>query len=340
MIFLERIINHFFRYNYITRHSEKILLFCLKKPLSFVLRPLIKRYVFDKFCIEPNSIEESSKNIIDVRIGNNNNKLNIAGLIFDLVYERIQKDGSIVSLYKDTIQKIKNYPNTFLALRLSPFFVNSTQNYNSVNNEYDENFELSLNNFNTICRAALEHKVKLTIDAELYNSRNLMQSLTFKLMKEYNHSDYNVYITIQMYFRDSLKNLEYCIRKSIKDNSRLAVKLVRGAYMISDDHFLTSNKYQCDIQYNEAARILTKKHKSCSFIAGTHNLHSILSIIKSPLFNSTNVLIAYLKGFEKIIESINTDKDLSIYCYIPFGPLEEALPYLSRRLQENNVFKS
>jgi proline dehydrogenase len=135
-----------------------------------------------------------------------------------------------------------------------------------------------------------------------------------------------------MYRKDSLNELEADIKKSNFNNIQLYPKLVRGAYLNLEygESHLFNNKKDTDDSYNKGI-LLCYKNNIKAMLA-THNEFSInLGLL---LNQDKNLFIfANLLGMNE--KKINKIKDCSKATYIPYGPYNEMIPYMVRRLYEN-----
>jgi hypothetical protein len=183
----------------------------------------------------------------------------------------------------------------------------------------------------------LNDKIVL-IDAEEVAVQDKINEYTNDFLKKYNKKEANIFKTYQMYRKDSLSMLN----KDISSYEFLGVKLVRGAYYESDlkTNKLYSNKIDTDNDFKDAIRILVMNQID-SFIC-THNKKDIdflINFIEEAkqrfLIDAFMIYHASLYGFinEKTNELIKDN--IKTYKYLPYGSMEDAIPYLLRRLKEN-----
>ena len=175
-------------------------------------------------------------------------------------------------------------------------------------------------------------KKRVLIEAEHVVYHDLIQSLTDAFIQTYNTDNVWIYKTYQMYRRDALSTLTNDLERF--PNS--GVKLVRGAYWKQDRSTgaLFLQKSDADIAFRAALKRCLSHTKPTLFHAMicTHNSDDIQYMIDA---RAEHICHASLYGFiptdtQKIIKA-----DIPTYKYLPYGAMEDAIPYLTRRLQEN-----
>jgi hypothetical protein len=198
------------------------------------------------------------------------------------------------------------------------------------------NFDLA--HINQLVKTLVDNNKQILIDAENVKNQQLINDITNELIKTYNKSYIQIFKTYQMYRKDQGKMLV----DDLKKYPKLGIKLVRGAYYNEDKNtnLLFTNKKETDEAYSNALDVIfdKKNSKLKSFIC-THNPNDINKMIKlynkhSDLY-SYNIYHASLYGFikedtEKIIKT-----GIKTFKYLPYGEIEDAIPYLMRRIYEN-----
>lgn len=170
----------------------------------------------------------------------------------------------------------------------------------------------------SIIKTAKKHGVKICIDAEDV----LYPDICYDMMAEHNtKTKVNVYKTYQMYRMRAMQELLCDMDDTQKDGVMLGAKLVRGAYLRTQEG-LFSNKADVDNEYAKAmAYSLVCPHVHA--IIATHNE---MSLRYATRFDKDQYVTAQLLGMGK---NIGID-----YRYVPFGNMVELTPYLLRRLRE------
>lgn len=204
-----------------------------------------------------------------------------------------------------------------------------------------------------LCQLAYDHNVKLLIDAEETWIQKAIDDLAYDCMEKYNQEECIVYNTIQMYRKDRLPEIQTQIEQANSKGYKLGLKLVRGAYMEKEreraeelgyaDPIQDSKEYT-DGDYDEALRLCFQNRNTVSIVAGTHNENS--SYILAELLQKENISIdddrfwfAQLYGMSDHISFNLAKQGFNVAKYLPYGPVKEVLPYLSRRAQENSSVK-
>jgi proline dehydrogenase len=130
----------------------------------------------------------------------------------------------------------------------------------------------------------------------------------------------------------------------------LGVKLVRGAYMEKERRRAEEKGYPSPIQadknatdndFNEAVQLCIDHLEQVAVIVATHNEYSnklaaeLLLKKGLPLFHP-HVHFSQLYGMSDNITFNLAVAGCSVSKYVPFGPIEDVVPYLMRRAQENS----
>ena len=200
------------------------------------------------------------------------------------------------------------------------------------------NFENSL--IKNLINKSINKNIKIIIDAEDNKNINNYRNITNHLIKNFNKEKVNIIKTYQMYRKDSFHELKddinYFNNNIFNNNVLLSTKLVRGAYWNSEknDGHLFIKKEDTNSSYNKG---LLKCYNNIQnkFIVATHNKNSI-KLVKN-LKNKNNIIVANLMGMNEHLmnEHLMNELNISKATYIPYGPYNEMIPYLFRRLYEN-----
>jgi proline dehydrogenase len=192
------------------------------------------------------------------------------------------------------------------------------------------------------------------IDAEESWIQDGVDMLILPLLRKYNSHKVVVAITIQLYLKD--RNILY--KRLLKDahdqGYLLGVKLVRGAYMEKErsraaglkiSSPVCDNKYATDSQYKYALENALKNLNRHICIVATHNQLDINWVVEycsraNISLGNPNLWFSQLYGMRDYISFSLAKQNANVFKYVPFGPLEQALPYLIRRALENSSMKS
>ena len=200
-----------------------------------------------------------------------------------------------------------------------------------------------------ICKAAATCNTRLFIDAEETWIQTAIDQWCFEMMCKYNSKQCIVYNTVQMYRHDRLEFLHNELIRAREAGIFYGVKLVRGAYMEKERARAQSKGYPSPIQPNKASTdkdfdlalefLINHKEVFC-VCAGTHNEQSSLHMVNLMQLNSIasqnkDFYFAQLLGMSDHISYNLSDAGYQVAKYVPFGPVNEVLPYLLRRADEN-----
>ncbi len=206
-----------------------------------------------------------------------------------------------------------------------------------------------LERIDRICAAAARHQTRLFIDAEETWIQTAIDQWTFDMMCKYNQTHCIVYNTVQMYRHDRLAYLRTELERAKNAGIKYGVKLVRGAYMEKERARAQAMGYPSPIQpdkastdkdYDAALDFLVANRAVFSVCAGTHNENSSMYLAtllhkEQVAPNDPKFYFAQLLGMSDHISYNLSDAGYQVAKYVPFGPVQEVLPYLLRRADEN-----
>ena len=202
----------------------------------------------------------------------------------------------------------------------------------------------------SISQLAAEKNIGLMIDAEESWIQEPIDYIAVSLMKKYNKEKVIVYNTIQLYRQDRLAFLKNNLNLACENNYILGVKLVRGAYMEKENKRADKLSYTTPIHlskeatdhdFNEAVEFCLTNREFISTIVASHNESSNLMATKKLIdlsiqANHPHVHFSQLYGMSDNLTFNLSDAGFNASKYLPFGPIEEVIPYLMRRAEENS----
>ena len=314
------------------------------------IKTVIKNTIFDQFCGGENVDDcEDRINLLA--------KYNV-GTILDYSVEGVGSKYNFqftVKEIKNTIDAANNSFNipfsVFKLTGLTSFSILKATNNSleklSVNQlvEYD-NF---IKRVNEICSYAAEKNVRIFIDAEDSWFQGSIDRVAELMMNRYNQNEVVVYTTIQFYRWDRLAYLKELHAKGKKENFKIGVKLVRGAYMekeramaikLNYNDPIQKDKLSTDIDFNKGIDYCIKNLKELAICLGTHNEKSCLYLIELMKLNKidkndSRIYFAQLLGMSDHISFNLSKENYNVAKYVPYGPIKEVMPYLLRRAKEN-----
>merc|ERR1711963_537301 len=222
----------------------------------------------------------------------------------------------------------------------------------------EEQFRNMLTRLNTIMTAAKEMDVRCMIDAEQTYFQPAIGRLAMEMMKKYNTEKTIVFNTYQCYMKIAYHSLMLDMEQAARQNFYFGAKLVRGAYMEQERARAASLGYEDPINPNFEATSemyhrclaecmrrmqelkLTNQGNKVGIMVASHNADTIrfaLSRMKDLEIRPEDRLICFgqLYGMCDNLTFPLGQAGYSVYKYVPYGPVNEVLPYLSRRAREN-----
>ena len=209
------------------------------------------------------------------------------------------------------------------------------------------------NRFDRICKIAFEKNIKILIDAEESWVHDSIDNLVEMMMKKYNKENTIVFNTVQMYRHDRLDYLKTLLESAKKNNFKIGVKLVRGAYIEKENKRAKSLKYESpicvskqatDANFDKGVDYILSNLNVFSLFCGTHNEESLYKIIDSIKYKrlekkSNKIWLAQLYGMSDHITFNLANENFNVIKYLPWGPIHHVIPYLIRRAEENTSVK-
>lgn len=204
-----------------------------------------------------------------------------------------------------------------------------------------------------ICETAAQKKIGVLVDAEETWIQDPVDALTMLVMDLLNKERVVVYNTIQLYRHDRLQFLKDSYDAAEERKFILGAKIVRGAYMEKERKRAEEKQYPSPIQpdkestdrdYNAAIRFCIDHIDRIGLIVASHNEQSNLLAAdllqqKGLPFNHPHIHFSQLYGMSDNITFNLAHAGCRVSKYLPFGPIEDVIPYLMRRAQENTSVK-
>lgn len=318
--------------------------------LRLPIKGIIKKTIFHQFC-GGESIEESLK--LSESLASRNVKT-----ILDYSIEGKTKEEDFDLTVQEIIGTIKAAENNenipFAVFKVTGICLFETLEISNngierLSESDQKNYDNLIERVTLICTEAYNRNVPIFIDAEETWIQNTIDRISYMMSVKFNQDNVIVYNTLQMYRHDRLAYLKMEIERAEKENFKLGIKLVRGAYMEKERARAIELNYPSPIQpskeatdkdFNEALSIVVSNIDKVSFCAGTHNENSsaqLVSLMKEHGIASDDprAYFAQLLGMSDHISFNLADNNLMVAKYVPYGPIREVLPYLIRRADEN-----
>ncbi len=208
-----------------------------------------------------------------------------------------------------------------------------------------------LERVDTICKRAYDLKVGVMIDAEESWMQDSIDSVVDDMMAEYNKTDVIVSNTFQLYRNDKLDYLKSSYDKAMTHGYKLGAKLVRGAYMDKERTFAADNNKPDIINktiqdthkmYNDALAFCVDNYTNISSVCATHNAES--NLLQARLIEEKGIArdhrhlnFCQLYGMSDNITFNISRAGYNVAKYVPYGPIDDVIPYLIRRAKENTA---
>jgi len=224
----------------------------------------------------------------------------------------------------------------------------------------EEQFRNMLTRLHTIMQAAKDLDVRVMIDAEQTYFQPAISRLAMEMMKKYNTEKAIVFNTYQCYLKNALRTLILDLEQANRQDFYFGAKLVRGAYMeqeraraetlgyvdpINPDFEATSAMYhsclaECMRRMHELKQYGDGREKKVGIMVASHNADTLrfaISKMKELEIRPEDRMICFgqLYGMCDNLSFPLGQAGYSVYKYVPYGPVNEVLPYLSRRAREN-----
>lgn len=317
------------------------------------IKGIVKATIFKQFC-GGESIEECELKI---------NELGRAkiGTILDYSVEGKESEKDFDNCASETIATIqKSKTNTnipfcvFKVTGIARFeLLVKISAKQALTKEELKEFERIKQRTHSICKAANVAGTPIFIDAEETWIQNAIDVLATTMMATYNTQRAIVYSTLQMYRKDRLTYLKQSLDLAIQGNYLIGLKLVRGAYLEKERDRAREKGYSSPIQdskqdtddnYDSAIMFCLENIHKIAFCAATHNENSSMKLVqmmeeKNIPKDHKHIYFAQLLGMSDHISYNLAKAGYNVAKYIPYGPVNEVIPYLVRRAQENTFVK-
>ena len=321
--------------------------------LNLPIDSLIKKTIYAQFC--------GGTDIFDcVQVIDNLKKSNVYSILDYSVEGSINENDFEMSMNKCLAIlsecKSKDLSN-FIVFKPSAvgrfsLYKKVTLNQKLTQKEEDEWLRVE-GRFDRICSEASKRDIMVLVDAEESWIQTAIDELVVKMMKTYNSEKAIVFTTIQAYRRD---RFDYLVKlhKQLSSETKIGIKLVRGAYMEKERKRAKKYNYQspiCDDKnhtdevFNNSLKFIIKNINHFGLFIGSHNeLSNKLSaeLLKEYKIrpDDSRIWFSQLYGMSDNISFTLANNGYNVAKYLPFGPVREVMPYLMRRLDENSSISS
>ncbi|XP_071391475.1 LOW QUALITY PROTEIN: proline dehydrogenase 1, mitochondrial [Centroberyx affinis] len=224
--------------------------------------------------------------------------------------------------------------------------------------EEEKQMKRMLQRMDILAKHAEENGVRLMVDAEQTYFQPAISRLTLEMQRIYNRKKPVIFNTYQCYLKEAYDNVTMDVELSRREGWSFAAKLVRGAYMyqererasdigyedpINPDYESTNKMYHRCLDYVLDEIELNRNQCYANVMVASHNedtvKHTLRRMNELGLVPTENkVYFGQLLGMCDQISFPLGQAGFPVYKYVPYGPVNEVIPYLSRRAQENRGF--
>ncbi|KAG9487311.1 hypothetical protein GDO78_007265 [Eleutherodactylus coqui] len=218
--------------------------------------------------------------------------------------------------------------------------------------EEDLQMKRMLQRMDVLAKKALEMGVRLMVDAEQTYFQPAISRLTLEMQRKFNKDRPIIFNTYQCYLKEAYDNVTADVELSRREGWHFGAKLVRGAYMqqersraaevgyedpINPTYEKTNEMYhRCldyvleEIRHNRKANVMVASHNEDTI------KFTLIRMNELEIYpEDKKVYFGQLLGMCDQISFPLGQAGYPVYKYVPYGPVNEVLPYLSRRAQEN-----
>jgi len=204
-----------------------------------------------------------------------------------------------------------------------------------------------------ICQLASDLDTRILADAEESWMQDAADNLLEEMMAKFNKEKVIVYNTLQCYRWDRLQYIKDLHKRAKNKGFKIGAKIVRGAYMEKENARAKKNDYPTpicedkeatDVNFNAVLYYAMQNLEDIWLFIGTHNeVSSYLTMQimdeKDLPKNDERIWFSQLYGMSNHISYNLALNGYNVAKLVPFGPVQDVIPYLIRRAQENSSVK-
>lgn len=316
--------------------------------LHLPIKGILKKTMFGHFC-GGETIQES---VLACQLLANYGVNSILDLSVEGKGDEASFEATTEEIYQTLVESAKTDYMPFGVFKVTGLgdyrILEKIQARQALSREEQEAYERLENRVDRLCQTAHDLGLKILVDAEESWFQEVIDELAYRAMAKYNKTRCVVYNTYQMYRHDSLGRLKKAHQVANEQGYFLGAKPVRGAYMEKERARALAEGYLDPIQPNKEATdrdydlaIAYAIQEGISLVCATHNEKSTLALTElmseyqiDPKFDQ--VYFSQLYGMSDSISYNLAKAGYRVVKYVPYGPVEKVMPYLSRRAAENS----
>ncbi|KAH9639762.1 hypothetical protein HF086_010968 [Spodoptera exigua] len=221
----------------------------------------------------------------------------------------------------------------------------------------EEMFRNMLRRLNHIIKIANDADVRIMIDAEQTYFQPAISRICLEMMRRYNKDKFLVFNTYQTYLKNTYQEILTDLEQAQRQNFYWGAKLVRGAYIEQEraraaamgyDDPTCENVEATTVSFHKCLKEILSRVKGpnkerLGIMVASHNEDTVryaIQLMKEHDIKPEDKVVCFgqLLGIYNIDILFAGQAGYSAYKYVPYGPVVEVLPYLSRRANENRGF--
>ena len=332
----------------LTKLGVSALNFSIQHNFPFVIN-IVKNTLFEQFC-GGETREESTKvvermykrgvgSIFDYSIEGKHEEA-----VFDAVCQEI-KDIVAYASGNPAIPFVVFKPTAFGRIEIYEEIGKDVELTSSQKTEWEKVKQ----RYHEVCSLCHEKNVVVMVDAEETWMQDAADALVEEMKEKYNREKPIVWNTIQMYRTGRIQYMQENLQRAKEKGYYIGYKIVRGAYMEKERERAAEKNYPDPIQpnkeasdknYNAAIDFVMQNIDRVSGFFGTHNEIStelVMNKMKAKTLenSSESIYFGQLYGMSDNITYTLADQKYNVAKYLPYGPVKDVVPYLTRRAEEN-----
>lgn len=216
----------------------------------------------------------------------------------------------------------------------------------------EANLEFGLSLLREVLDEAERLRVRLLVDAEYEDVNPGLAAVAYAAALRHNAQESLIWNTFQCYLKRTPKAFEAAVTFHKDRGLAFGAKIVRGAYMIAERERAAGAQVESPIHdskkhtascYDAVVGLLLKHVAAGQAVEGivaTHNEAALRNAVARMTDlglpgGSGPVVFGQIYGMADNLSLPLSAAGYAVYKSIPFGSLEETVPYLCRRAQEN-----
>nr|XP_054775410.1 proline dehydrogenase 1, mitochondrial-like [Lytechinus pictus] len=219
--------------------------------------------------------------------------------------------------------------------------------------EEEQQTKRMLQRVNELAKCARDKNVRVMVDAEQTYFQPAISRLTIEMMRKFNREKPVIYNTYQCYLRHAYNCLKADMELARREGFHFGAKLVRGAYM--DQERKRAEDIGYDDPINPTYEATNESYHRCldmaldtiktrgqtNIMVASHNQDTVRHAVQrmEELGIGPKDRLVYFGQLLGMCDQVSFPlgkMGYAVYKYVPYGPVDDVLPYLSRRAQENS----